>query len=190
MKKLLILFFAFVFFAANGFAQHKEATSIFTKNKTTGTYYYEAVKKAPHIAKPELFTRARRWLKAHGQTMDNSSVYDDKKYHISIFADQRLDTIKELTCTQTDGAVNFKINLSFKNGKYTIRVDDIILSTVTSAVNGQNVGRQTMPYRDIDFKRIGGCETYLKERINRVLAIFIANLNNAIKDDFDDIHPG
>lgn len=185
MKKLLLLSLSLMLIAGTVTAKEKEKkeefTEILVKDEATGEYYYEAVVPVEQVSKEEMFKRAKSWVVSSLKTNDNNINADAAELSIVNTASVVLDQMKGFGWAITSGNIDFKLNVLFKDGKYKVRFDNIVINA--AYLTGQGTTLQTISYTQ--YAKTSGknkASRKFKEMVNAKMEAVAKGLDNAIKN--------
>src|SRR5262249_21175282 len=128
MKK--VLYVALSLLAATPVLQAKEKEEIKTvlvKDDASGEYYYEGVVPVEGVSKEEMFKRAKQWILSNLKSADNNIQFDDKEWVINNEASTLINSAQGFGWVISRGYTNFKLNIQFKDGRYKLRIDNVII---------------------------------------------------------------
>lgn len=170
MKKILLLAVLLLVAASQMQAKgdKEEVKIVLVKEENSDNYYYEGVVPVEGISKEEMFKRAKEWVLSNLKTGDNNAQFNEQELVI-----YNNPTISVKVKGFPDGYANFKIKISFKDGRYKFIFDNVIVI----------YDSKTKPYTDADvmFYGYGRTSQKLVKGINQSFAQISADLENAIK---------
>lgn len=153
-----------------------EAAKAIVKETNSNGYYYEEVISVENVTKEQMFERAKQWVLSNFKTGDVNSQFDDKNFNIYTSATIFYEKYKPKFDADL---LNFKLNISFKDGKYKVRIEDFIIKS--SAYNWT----PPTPYNESDmFDKVAIGNKYrnwLIEQTNKMALSISSALQNAIK---------
>lgn len=164
MKKALMLFSLITLFAVDVFAQ--DDVEILKKDDATGDFYYEEVVTADGLKQDELFKRAKAWILANLKTGDNNITFDDKNYSTVNTGAMKVKTLKSMSLVIHDGYFDFKFHVWCKDGRYKLRLDNVMFYVVVSQTM-QGTTSRTYSYTELKDKKL---DQHLKKDANSKLS--------------------
>lgn len=159
-------------------SQNKEEPSLKTivKETNSNNYYYEEVISVENVTKEEMFERAKQWVLSNFKTGDVNSQFDDKNFNIYTSATIFYEIYKP---RWNADLLNFKLNISFKDDKYKVRIEDLIIkSGFYSLYPPTPYNKNDMFGKNAVTKK---CRTWLIEQTNKMALSISSDLQNAIK---------
>lgn len=182
MKKILLLAIALLTITPALIAKDKdkdeEVKIVLTKDESSGEYIYEDVITVENVAKEEMFKRAKQWILSNLKTSDNNIQFDEKE--LSIINDANL-IIKQgggYSSFIASGITNLKVTLFFKDGRYKIRFDNVIVHIE----RGNGYPTVITPYTSLMAERNSKGKTHVINETNIQLGAIISKLEAAIKN--------
>lgn len=176
MKKILL---AIALLAAAPAVQAKgddpEYKVVVVKNETTGAMAYEAVTNVEGVSKEEMFKRAKQWIIANLKTNDNNISFDASNLSINNTATLVLKPAGGFNWAITSGLINFKLQVQFKDRRYRILMDNIVVQTAYA-----DGIVETMAYDQI--QRNNKPAKHIKQEVNEKLLAVAQQLEAAIKN--------
>lgn len=169
MKKAFMLLSVLTMFAFKAFAQ--DDVEILKKDEATGDYYYEEVVTTDGLKQDELFKRAKAWILANMKTADNNITFDEKNFSAVNTGAMNVKKKNFFGAHPIqDGAFDFKFHIWCKDGRYKIRIDNIMFYLLINLGNG--MGRKTLTYQEaMDHNKY---DKHLKNESNTKLNTFIS----------------
>ncbi len=181
MKKHLSVLTLLLAFGFTAIAKEKEEfKEIVTKDEATGEYYYEAVVPVEGIAKEEMFKRAKTWVLSNLKTSDNNINADEKDLSIINTASVVLDQTKGWGWAITSGNIDFKLNVLFKDGRYKVRFDNIVINAMY--VTGAGTSLQTISYTQYAKQRENKAARKFKQMVNEKMLAVAGGLEQAVRN--------
>ena len=184
MKKILMIALAILPFIYTVNAKSKdekeEFKEILVADEATGEYYYEAVMPVENVDKEEMFKRAKTWVLSNLKTSDNNINADEKDLTIINTASVVLDQMKGFGWAITSGNIDFKLNIAFKDGKYKVRFDNVVINAVYLTGNGSSL--QTISYTQYAQKNKNKAARKFKEMVNGKMEAVATGIEKAIKE--------
>lgn len=178
MKFIFALFAVnFLFFSLH--AQEKNQ-NLFVKDEITNEYYFEQVMPAEGLKKTVMFERAKNWVTANLKTSDNNISADEQSGTIVNSAAIKIDRKMFVGLEIHEGYYDFKLNLSFKDDKYKIRVDNIMYYLIIEQSGGfaeKGMKPRTYTYGDLEDNKMG---RYLKKQVSEKTLSLLEILNKVI----------
>lgn len=167
MKKAFLLLSVLTIFAFKAFAQDAE---ILKKEEASNDYYYEEVVTADGLKQDELFKRTKAWIIANLKTGDNNITFDDKNYSTVNTGAMKVKTLKSMSVVIHDGYFDFKFHVWCKDGRYKLRLDNIMFYVVVSQTM-QGTTSRTYSYSELNDKKL---DQHLKKDANAKLSSLVA----------------
>lgn len=153
-----------------------EPSNAIVKETNSNSYYYEEIINVENVTKEEMFERAKQWVLSNFKTGDVNSQFDDK--NLNIYTSSTIFYEKYKSTWNAD-LLNFKLNISFKDGKYKVRIEDFIIKS-----NFYYADPPT-PYDESTMfvKKVGGkkYKAWLIEQTNKMASSISTGLQNAVK---------
>lgn len=178
-RHLLLCLFSLLGFTS--FAQ--DESEYFKKDEVSGDYYHEEVVEMAGLKKEEMFERAKKWVIANFKTADNNIKFDDKEFNIVNSAAIKIDKKMFTGVNIKDGAYDFKFQVWFKDGKYKVRVDNLMFYIIVERSGGfaeKGDKNETYSYADLKDNKWGN---YLKKQASEKTASVLSVFNNAVKSE-------
>jgi len=160
--------------------EKKDFKEILIKDEASGEYYYEAIVPVENVAKEEMFKRAKTWVLTSLKTSDNNINADEKELSIINTASIILDQTKGWGWAITSGTIDFKLNVLFKEGKYKVRFDNIVINAMYVTASGTSL--QTVSYTQYAKQKENKAGRKFKEMVNEKMLATAVGLENAIKN--------
>jgi hypothetical protein len=181
MKQFILLsMFAVMSVFAN--AQDKDAT-FFKQDATSGDYYYEEVVEISGVKKEEIYDRAKKWVVANFKTADNNISFNDQEMSIVNSAAVKIDKKMFTGVLIQDGAYDFKFHVWVKDGKYKVRVDNIMYYLLIERSGGfaeKGLKNETYAYGDLKDNK---WSNYVKKQSADKTASVLAVMKDAVQNN-------
>ncbi|KAA5536707.1 DUF4468 domain-containing protein [Taibaiella lutea] len=175
MKRVLLIATALFFATPNIKAQDKdeEVKTVLVSDDNATNYYYEGIVPVEGVTKEEMFKRAKQWVLSTFKTEDNSAGFDEKEFIIFNSPTIVLEKFK----SAPGDYVNFKIKLSFKDGKYKFRFDNLMVKSNNFPIDPPVAynGTKMFPGRGAKYN------SSVIEKVNKSLLALSIDLENNIK---------
>jgi len=179
LMSLMFLLLTAVSVQAKG-GDKAEFKEILVKDEQTGEYYYEAVVPVENVAKLDMFKRAKSWVLTSLKTSDNNINADESELSIVNTASVVLDQTKGFGWAITSGNIDFKLNVQFKDGKYKVRFDNVVINAVY--VTGGGTSLQTVSYNQYAKQKENKAVRKFKQMVNEKMLAVANSLDAAIRN--------
>ncbi len=96
-------------------------------------YLFEKVDSVPALSKKEIYEKARSWTVRNLKSSDSNIELNDPTYsQLTSTGNLTLEEVQlALTCVLTNHNLNFKFTILFKDGRYKVIFDNMMLSNTT-----------------------------------------------------------
>lgn len=165
------------------FAQDKDKDKsdyIFVKDEASGDYYFEEVVPVDGITKDVLYDRAKKWITANLKTADNNIDANDKEFTIVNSAAIKVDRKLMVGLEIHEGYFDFKLRVWCKDGKYKVRVDNVMYYVIIEQSGGfaeKGMKPRTYAYSELENNKMG---KYLKKQANEKIASLLNVMKNSV----------
>ncbi len=174
MTKIWLLFTCICLTAIPAISKDKESDYRVVVKDMGGNYAFDSVITADGLSKELMFQRAKDWIISNFKTEDNNIKYDAGGMSIATTGTIVLKTGSGFNWSITHCLCNFKLNIQFKDGRYRILLDNIIVQAayadgIVETLNYDQVQKNNAPAK------------HIRREVNVKLASIADQLAQAVK---------